>query len=71
MENKIISSYSASGLASFKLLVAVSRPEEEYFTSKSKKERERGGRRGSFDFFNFAVHKILHVSTVTIVYEHW
>jgi hypothetical protein len=38
--------------------------EEEYFTSKSKKERERvGGLKNLFDFFNFAVHKILHVST--------
>jgi hypothetical protein len=58
-------------------LAAVSRPEDEYFTSKSKKskkEKERGEGRGGgknlFSFFNFAVYKILHVSTVTIVLEY-
>jgi hypothetical protein len=37
----------------------------------SRKRKENGGSlKNLFDFFDFAVYKILHVSTVTIVYEH-
>jgi hypothetical protein len=33
-------------------------------------KRKRGSLKNLFDFFDFAGYKILHVSTVTIVYEH-
>jgi hypothetical protein len=33
-------------------------------------KRKRGSLKNLFDFLDFAVYKILHVSTVTIVYEH-
>jgi 16S rRNA U516 pseudouridylate synthase RsuA-like enzyme len=33
-------------------------------------EGKRRSLKNLFDFFGFAVSKILHVSTVTIVYEH-
>jgi hypothetical protein len=33
-------------------------------------KRKRGLLKNLFDFFDFAVYKILHASIVTIVYEH-
>jgi hypothetical protein len=42
-----------------------------FYLKVEKGEKKRGSLKNLFDFFDFAVYKILHVSTVTIVYGHW
>jgi hypothetical protein len=41
-----------------------------YHNVEKVEEGKRGFLKNLFDFFNFAVNKILHVSTVTIVSGH-
>jgi hypothetical protein len=41
-----------------------------FYLKVEEEKRKRGSLKNVFDFFDFAVYKILHVSTVTIVYEH-
>jgi hypothetical protein len=41
-----------------------------FYLKVEKGKRKRGSLKNLFDFFDFAVYKILHVSIVTIVYEH-
>jgi hypothetical protein len=42
-----------------------------FYLKVEKGTRVGGGGGGIKNFFDFAVYKILHVPTVTIVYEHW